>query len=256
MNLSNAVALVTGGASGLGEATVRRLAQAGARVVIADRDAARGVALATELGGNTLFAHMDVTNPEEVGRAIEQAGALGTLRIVAHCAGVAWAARTLAKDGSPHDLEIFRNVITVNLIGSFNMLRLGAAAMAKSAPDNEDGERGVIVLTASVAAFEGQIGQVAYAASKGGVVGMVLPAARDLAAVGVRVMAIAPGTMDTPMMRMLPEPARQALVANIPFPHRLGHADEYAELVEHIARNRYLNGDVIRLAGALRMPPK
>jgi NAD(P)-dependent dehydrogenase (short-subunit alcohol dehydrogenase family) len=171
------------------------------------------------------------------------------------CAGVGWAARTVGKDGTPHDLELFKTAVGINLIGTFNVLRLAAAAMSKLEP-LEDGERGVIVNTASVAAYDGQIGQAAYAASKAGVVGLTLPVARDLAAIGVRVLTIAPGTFDTPMLAMLPEPARQALAAGIPFPRRLGRPDDFAALVEHLARNAYLNGETIRLDGALRMPPK
>jgi NAD(P)-dependent dehydrogenase (short-subunit alcohol dehydrogenase family) len=253
MNIEGVSALVTGGASGLGEATVRRLAAGGARVVIVDRDAARGEKLAGELG--TAYVCADVANPDEVRAAVERATALGPLRIAVSCAGVAWAARTLAKDGAPHDLEVFRTVIGVNLVGTFNVLRLAAAAMARTTP-LDDGERGLIVNTASLAAFDGQIGQIAYAASKAGVAGMTLPAARDLSALGIRVMTIAPGTFDTPMMGMLPEAARQALAAGIPFPRRLGAPAEYAHLVEHLARNPYLNGETIRLDGALRMPPK
>jgi NAD(P)-dependent dehydrogenase (short-subunit alcohol dehydrogenase family) len=209
MKIQGSVALVTGGASGLGEATVRRLVAAGGRAVIVDRDAAKGEALARELEGRAVFAPADVTSGDEVQAAVERAASLGALRIAVNCAGVGWAARTLARDGTPHDLELFRTVIQVNLVGTFNVLRLAAAAMAKSEA-LEDGERGVIVNTASVAAFDGQIGQIAYAASKGGVAAMTLPAARDLSTVGVRVVTIAPGTFDTPMLALLPEPARQA----------------------------------------------
>ena len=255
MKIEGAVALVTGGASGLGEATVRRLHAAGARVVIVDRDGARGVKLATELGGNTLFAQTDVTSAADVTRAVEQACALGPLRIAVNCAGIGIAGRTLDRSGAAHDLEMFKTVIGINLVGTFNVLRLAAAAIARTVP-LEDGERGVIINTASVAAYDGQIGQAAYAASKGGVVGMTLPIARDLSSVGIRVMTIAPGTMDTPMLALLPEPARAALAAGIPFPRRLGAPDDYAQLVESIVRNGYLNGEVIRLDGALRMPPK
>jgi NAD(P)-dependent dehydrogenase (short-subunit alcohol dehydrogenase family) len=255
MKIDGAVALVTGGASGLGEATVRRLAAAGARVLIVDRDDKRGEALAQELGERAAFAKTDVSSESEVQAAVAQASKLGTLRIAVSCAGVGWAARTLNKDGQPHELELFKNVIAINLVGTFNVLRLAAAQIAKAEP-LADGERGVIVNTASVAAFDGQIGQAAYSASKAGVVGLTLPVARDLSAVGIRVMTIAPGTMDTPMLALLPEPARQALAAGIPFPKRLGAPDDYAQLAEHIVRNGYLNGEVIRLDGALRMPPK
>lgn len=262
MDIAGAVALVSGGASGLGAATVRRLARAGAQVVIADLSEERGTALVEALHkelaqgqGAAHFVKTDVTSAEEVQAAVERARSLGTLRLAVSCAGIGWAARTLNKDGTPHDLEVFRKTITINLIGTFNVLRLCAAAIAQSQVE-KDGERGVIVNTASVAAFDGQIGQVAYSASKAGVVGMTLPAARDLSAAAIRVVTIAPGIFDTPMLAMLPEAGRQALSANVPFPRRLGQPDEYAALVQHIAENRYLNGEVIRLDGALRMPPK
>jgi NAD(P)-dependent dehydrogenase (short-subunit alcohol dehydrogenase family) len=255
MKIQGSVALVTGGASGLGEATVRRLAAGGAKVVIVDRDDKRGPALEKELGEIARFVKADVASADDIQAAVDAANQLGGLRIAVSCAGVGWAARTLNKEGQAHDLELFRTVITINLLGTFNVIRLAAAGMAKQ-PALEDGERGVIVNTASVAAFDGQIGQAAYSASKGGVVGMTLPIARDLSAVGIRVCTIAPGTMDTPMLAQLPEAARQALAAGIPFPKRLGAADDYAALVEHIATNRYLNAETIRLDGALRMPPK
>jgi NAD(P)-dependent dehydrogenase (short-subunit alcohol dehydrogenase family) len=253
MKLSGSVALVTGGASGLGAATVRRLVAGGAKTVIVDRDEARGAALASELGQT--FAKADVTNPAEVEAAVAQAEALGPLRIAVSCAGVGWAARTLDKTGKPHDLELFKTVIGVNLVGTFNVLRLAAAAIAKT-PALEHGERGVIVNTASVAAFDGQIGQIAYAASKAGVAGMTLPAARDLSPVGIRVITIAPGLFDTPMLGALPEEKRAALAADVVFPKRLGNPDEYGALVVAIAENGYLNGETIRLDGSLRMPPK
>ncbi|HSN29758.1 MAG TPA: SDR family NAD(P)-dependent oxidoreductase [Kofleriaceae bacterium] len=252
MKLQGSVALVTGGASGLGAATARRLASGGAKVVIVDRDEARGAELAKELGG--AFAKTDVTDPAQVEAAIEAAGKLGTLRISVSCAGVGWAARTLDKTGKPHDLELFRTVIGVNLVGTFNVLRLAASAMSKTDP--VDGERGVIVNTASVAAFDGQIGQIAYASSKAGVVGMTLPAARDLAPVGIRVVTIAPGIFDTPMLGALPEDKRAALAADVVFPKRLGSPAEYGAMVASIVENGYLNGETIRLDGALRMPPK
>jgi NAD(P)-dependent dehydrogenase (short-subunit alcohol dehydrogenase family) len=255
MKLEGAVALVSGGASGLGEATVRRLVAAGARAVIVDRDAKRGEALAAELDGRAVFAQTDVTSASDVQAAVDKAGTLGALRVAVSCAGVGWAARTVGKDGSAHDLELFKTVIGINLVGTFNVLRLAAAAMAKTEP-LADGERGVIVNTASVAAYDGQIGQAAYAASKAGVVGLTLPVARDLSAVGIRVCTIAPGTFDTPMLAQLPEPARVALAAGIPFPKRLGAPDDYAQLVEQIVTNGYLNGETIRLDGALRMAPK
>jgi NAD(P)-dependent dehydrogenase (short-subunit alcohol dehydrogenase family) len=255
MKIQQAVAIVSGGASGLGEATVRRLVAGGARVVIADRDEKRGEALAQELDGRALFAKVDVTSGPDAEAAVAKAVELGALRIAVNCAGVGWAARTVAKDGSAHDLGLFQTVVNINLVGTFNMIRVAAAAMSKSEP-LEDNERGVIVNTASIAAFDGQIGQAAYSASKGGVVGMTLPIARDLSAVGIRVLTIAPGTFDTPMLAQLPEPARQALAAGIPYPRRLGAPDDYAALVEHLVTNRYLNGEVIRLDGALRMAPK
>lgn len=255
MELEGASALVTGGASGLGEAVVRRLVTAGAHVVIVDRDEARGAALATELGANTSFAKADVTSQADVEAAVAQAMGRAPLRAVVNCAGVGFAMRTLGKDGSPHPADIFEKVIHINLLGTFNVLRIAAAAMAQNEP-LRDGERGAIVNTASVAAFDGQIGQVAYAASKAGVVGMTLPAARDLSKVGIRVNTICPGTFDTPMLALLPEPARQALASAIPFPPRLGQPDDFAKLALHIIDNSYLNGETIRLDGALRMAPK
>jgi NAD(P)-dependent dehydrogenase (short-subunit alcohol dehydrogenase family) len=253
MKLTGSVALVTGGASGLGAATVRRLVAAGARAVIVDRDEARGAALAAELGQT--FVKADVTNAAEIEAAITQAESLGALRVAVSCAGVGWAARTLDKTGKPHDLELFKTVVGVNLVGTFNVLRLAASAIAKTAP-LEHGERGVIINTASVAAFDGQIGQIAYAASKAGVAGMTLPAARDLAPAGIRVLTIAPGLFDTPMLGALPEEKRAALANDVVFPKRLGSPDEYGALVVAIAENGYLNGETIRLDGSLRMPPK
>jgi len=252
MQLNGSVCLVTGGASGLGAATVRRLVADGARALIVDRDEARGQALAEELGQR--FAKADVSDPAQVSDAVDTARAIGPLRVVVSCAGVGWAARTLDKQGKPHDLELFKSVIGINLIGTFNVMRLGAAAIAKSDPI--DGERGVIVNTASVAAFDGQIGQVAYAASKAGVAGMTLPAARDLAPAGIRVVTIAPGLFDTPMLGQLPEDKRAALAADVVFPKRLGSPAEYAALVAAIVANGYINGETIRLDGSLRMPPK
>ncbi len=256
MQLSGCVALVTGGASGLGAATVRRLASGGAKVVIADRDEARGQALAAELGRDVAtFAKLDVAKAAEVEAALEVAGGLGALRVVVQCAGVGWASRTLDKTGKPHALELFEQVIAVNLTGHFNVLRLAASAIAKTEA-LEHGERGVIINTASVAAYDGQIGQIAYAASKAGVVGMTLPAARDLAPVGIRVMTIAPGIFDTPMLGALPAEKRAALATDVVFPKRLGMPAEYAALVVSIVENGYLNGETIRLDGSLRMPPK
>jgi NAD(P)-dependent dehydrogenase (short-subunit alcohol dehydrogenase family) len=250
MQIGNSVALVTGGASGLGAATARTLAARGAKIVVVDRDD-KGAALAAELGG--VFAKADVTDPAQVEAAI--AAAPGTLRIAVSCAGVGWASRTLDKTGKPHDLDLFKTVIGINLIGTFNVLRLAAAAIAKAEP-LAHGERGVIVNTASVAAFDGQIGQIAYAASKAGVAGMTLPAARDLAPAGIRVVTIAPGIFDTPMLGALPEDKRAALAADVVFPKRLGDPAEYGALVASIVENGYLNGETIRLDGSLRMPPK
>jgi NAD(P)-dependent dehydrogenase (short-subunit alcohol dehydrogenase family) len=254
MRIEGAGALVAGGASGLGEATARMLHAAGARVVIADLNAERGEALAGELDG-TAFVEANVTDAEAVEAAVSEAAeADGGLRIAACCAGIGWAQRTVSRQG-PHDLEIFGNVISVNLIGTFNVLRLAAAAMAENEPD-AGGERGVCVNTASIAAYDGQIGQVAYAASKGGIVGLTLPAARDLSSLGIRVVTIAPGLFDTPLLAALPEEHREALGAGIPFPSRLGRPEEYAELVGQIVANPMLNGETIRLDGALRMPPR
>ncbi len=255
MNINGIAALVTGGASGLGEATVRRLTTAGAQCTIIDRNAERGEALAKELGGGTRFITVDVTDPDQVAEAVSVAGESAPLRVAVNCAGIGWVSRTINKDGTPHDFGSFRTVIDVNVIGTFNVLRYAASAISKVEP-LEFGERGAIVNTASIAAFDGQIGQLAYSASKGAIVGMTLPAARDLSAVGIRVCTIAPGLMDTPLLALLPEPQRQALAAGVNFPKRLGTADDFASLVEHICENGYLNGEVIRLDGGLRMPPK
>jgi NAD(P)-dependent dehydrogenase (short-subunit alcohol dehydrogenase family) len=255
MKLEGSVAIVSGGASGLGAATVRRLVAGGARAVIADRDADKGKALAAELGDAAVFAQTDVTDETQVQAAVEAAAGLGPLRVAVSCAGVGWAKRTLDRQGAAHELGLYQTVININLIGTFNMLRLAAAQIAKSEP-LDGGARGVVVNTASVAAFDGQVGQIAYASSKAGVVGMTLPAARDLAPVGIRVATIAPGIFDTPMLAMLPEEARAALAANVVFPKALGNPDDFAGLVAHIVDNDYLNGEVIRLDGALRMPPK
>jgi 3-hydroxyacyl-CoA dehydrogenase / 3-hydroxy-2-methylbutyryl-CoA dehydrogenase len=254
MRIEGSSALVAGGASGLGAATARRLHGGGARVVIADLNAEKGEALAGELGEGATFASADVTDEEAVRAAVETATDRGDLRISVCCAGIGWAARTADRRG-PHDLEIFSNVVKVNLIGTFNVLRLAAAAMNENEPD-EGGERGVCVNTSSDAAFEGQIGQVAYAASKGGIVGMTLPAARDLASRGIRVMTIAPGLFDTPLLGALPTEQRGELGRQAPFPARLGTPEEYAQLVEQIVENPMLNGETIRLDGALRMAPR
>ncbi|MGH9285808.1 MAG: SDR family oxidoreductase, partial [Acidimicrobiales bacterium] len=218
-------------------------------------DAARGRALAAELGGPARFVAADVTDAGALAAAVNQATEAAPLRVAVACAGVATVSRVLARDGTPHDLDAFRTVIETNLVGTFNLLRLASAAMAANEPA-DDGERGLVVMTASVAAFEGQVGQAAYAASKGGVAGLTLPAARDLAPAGIRVVSIAPGTFDTPLFSGLPEAARQALAANVPFPRRLGHPSEYAALVLAVCQNRMLNGGTIRLDGALRMPPR
>jgi NAD(P)-dependent dehydrogenase (short-subunit alcohol dehydrogenase family) len=248
------VCLITGGSSGLGAATARRLVAWGAQVVLADVDAQRGEALAGELGAQARFVRADVTSPDEVQTAIDQAvQAFGRLSAVVHCAGTLAAARIVGRQG-PHDLALFRRVIEVNLTGSFNVLRLAAAAMAAHAPDAE-GERGVAILTSSVAAFEGQVGQAAYAAAKGGVAAMVLPAARELAVHGIRVVAIAPGVFDTPMMQAAPEAVRQSLKAQCLFPPRFGRPEEFAQLVQQVLENRMLNGCVLRLDGAVRMGP-
>jgi 3-hydroxyacyl-CoA dehydrogenase / 3-hydroxy-2-methylbutyryl-CoA dehydrogenase len=254
MEVEGTSALVAGGASGLGAATARRLHAAGARVMIADLNAELGGALASELGEGAKFVEADVTDEAAVRSAVDAVVAEGGLRISVCCAGIGWAQRTTARQG-PHDLEIFSNVIKVNLVGTFNVLRLAATAMNDNDPD-AGGERGVCVNTSSDAAFEGQIGQVAYSASKGGIVGMTLPAARDLASRGIRVMTIAPGLFDTPLLGALPEEQRGELGKQAPFPARLGTPDEYAQLVQQIVENPMLNGETIRLDGALRMAPR
>jgi NAD(P)-dependent dehydrogenase (short-subunit alcohol dehydrogenase family) len=228
---------------------------AGGKVVILDRPQSDGANLATELGANAAFVAADVTSDTEVEAAVKQTlERFGAIHVAVNCAGTGAAMRTVTKQG-PMPLAIFSKVIEINLIGTFNVLRLAAAEMAKNKP-NEEGERGVIVNTASAAAYDGQIGQAAYSASKGGVVAMTLPIARDLASLGIRICTIAPGTFDTPMLAMLPEPQRQALAAQIPFPSRLGRPPEFAALARHIIENPMLNGETIRLDGALRMPPR
>jgi 3-hydroxyacyl-CoA dehydrogenase/3-hydroxy-2-methylbutyryl-CoA dehydrogenase len=254
MRAEGAGAIVAGGASGLGEATARALHERGAQVTIADLNADKGEALAGELGDGATFVACDVTNEEQVSAAVEQARSTGGLRISVCCAGIGWAERIASKRG-PHQLLPFETVLRVNLIGTFNVLRRAAAAMNENEADAE-GERGVCVNTASIAAFDGQIGQVAYSASKGGIVGMTLPAARDLASRGIRVVTIAPGTFDTPLLGALPEDAREELGRAIPFPPRLGRPAEFAALALQIVENTMLNGETIRLDGALRMPPK
>jgi 3-hydroxyacyl-CoA dehydrogenase / 3-hydroxy-2-methylbutyryl-CoA dehydrogenase len=254
MKIDGASALVAGGASGLGAATARRLHAAGAHVTIADLNEEKGDALAAELGERASFATCNVTDSEQVQAAVRAAHELGGLRISVCCAGIGWAERTVHKQGA-HNLDPFKNVIQVNLIGTFNVMRNAAAAMQENEPD-EGGERGVCVQTASIAAFDGQIGQIAYSASKGGIVGMTLPAARDLAQAGVRVCTIAPGIFDTPLLGGLSDEIRESLAAAIPHPSRLGDPDEYAALAAHIVENPMLNGEVIRLDGALRMAPR
>ncbi len=255
MKINGHTFLISGGGSGLGAATARRLAAQGANVLIADINDAAGTLLCQELGANARYVHTDVRDEANVGQAVATTTAVfGALHGAVNCAGIATAEKTLSRRG-PHTLTGFTNVVVVNLIGAFNVARLAAAAMADN-PANPDGERGVIVNTASIAAYEGQVGQVAYAASKGGIVGMTLAMARDLAAYGIRVMTIAPGVFDTPLLAGLPAAARAALAAQIPFPPRLGQPDEYAALVTHIMENVMLNGEVIRLDGALRMPPQ
>ncbi len=252
MQLEGHSAIVTGGASGLGAATARQLARRGARVVLADVQDDAWRTLAAEIGGQ--FVHCDVTSEPDVLAAVNAAQALAPLRVAVSCAGIAPASRTLGKQG-PHPLDLFRRVVEVNLIGSFNVARLAAAVMAQQ-PALVDGERGVVINTASVAAFEGQIGQVAYAASKAGIAGMTLPLARDLARDGIRVVTIAPGIFATPMLLGMPEEVQVALGQMVPFPQRLGRPEEYAALVESIVANPMLNGEVIRLDGAIRMQPK
>lgn len=255
MNIAGNNFLIAGGASGLGEATARRLVAAGANVLLADVNDESGQALAAELGSAARFAHCDVADAASIQAAIDSAVAsFGRLDGSINCAGVLGAARILGREG-PHDLGLFRRVVEINLIGTFNVLRLAAAAMAAN-PPREDGERGVIVNTSSVAAFEGQTGQAAYAASKGGVASLTLPAARELGRHGIRVVAIAPGTFDTPMMAGVNDEVRVSLAAQVPFPKRLGHPGEFAALVQHVLENTMLNGTVLRLDGGLRMGEK
>ena len=250
----SAVAVVSGGASGLGAATARKLASMGARIAIFDVNVGAGESLAHELGG--VFQHVDVADAESVAAGFEAvAAAIGTPRIMINCAGVAPAMKTVSR-GEPHDATTFSKTVQINLIGSFNCASQAAALMAASEPCGLDGARGVIVNTASVAAYEGQVGQVAYSASKGGILGMTLPMARDLADKGIRVCAVAPGIFATPMVEGMPQEVQDALGAQVPFPSRLGAASEYANLVAHIVENQMLNGEVIRLDGAIRMAPR
>jgi NAD(P)-dependent dehydrogenase (short-subunit alcohol dehydrogenase family) len=252
MDIAGKVFIVTGGASGLGEGSARMLAREGGKVVIADLQVDKGEALAKELGG--VFVKCDVSSEEDGKAVIAKAVSMGKLMGLVNCAGIAPAAKTVGKDGA-HALSLFAKVVTVNLVGSFNMIRLAAEAMSKNEPE-ATGERGVMISTASVAAYDGQIGQAAYAASKGGVVGMTLPVARDLARNGIRNMTIAPGIFGTPMLFSMPQEVQDALAASVPFPSRLGRPEDYAKLVHQIVTNDMLNGEVIRLDGAIRMAPK
>lgn len=256
MDLDGRSALVTGGAGGLGGATVRRLVDVGVGVAIFDRDGDRAAALAKELGDRTVAVAGDVNDDDDVAAAIEAARSVGTLSLVVNVAGGGTGGgRTVGRDGTPHDKESFVDTMEMNAFGTFNVTRLAAAAMANNEPD-EHGQRGVVVNTASIAGIEGQTGQLAYAAAKAAILGMTLPLARDLAAVGIRVCAIAPGTMGTPIMLSVPDQLKDHLVGSIVFPKRMGRPEEFALLVESIARNPYLNGENIRLDGALRFPPK
>jgi NAD(P)-dependent dehydrogenase (short-subunit alcohol dehydrogenase family) len=252
MDIAGKVFIVTGGASGLGEGAARMLAAAGGKVVVADLQVDKGEAVAAELDG--AFVKCDVTQEADGQAVVAKAASMGKLMGLVNCAGIAIGVKTVGKDG-PHPLTQFQKVISINLVGSFNMIRLAADAMAKNAPEST-GERGVIISTASVAAYDGQIGQAAYSASKGGVVGMTLPIARDLARSGIRNMTIAPGIFGTPMMFGMPQDVQDALAAAVPFPSRLGTPTDYAKLVKHIVENDMLNGEVIRLDGAIRLAPK
>ena len=254
MQVSGSVAIVTGGASGLGLATVDRLLKEGARVVIVDLPSSNGAELAAERGVAAQFIAADVRDAEQVQAAVDAAEAMGPLRILVHCAGRGGALRLVDREGNPGSLELYTEVVTINLIGTFNVLRLAAASMAQNEP--VDGDRGVAILTASVAAFEGQIGQVPYASAKAGVVGLTIVAARDLAGKQIRVCTIAPGTFDTPLLNRLSDDVRASLAASVPHPSRLGEPDEYAKLALSIIDNGLLNGETIRLDGAIRMPPR
>jgi len=259
MDINGAAAIVTGGASGLGEATARLLAQKGARVVVADLQDDKGEAVAKEVEG--IFAHTDVTSEDDVIATVDAAKELGPLRVLVNCAGIGWPQRTIGKDGqysSAHGLDIFTKVVTINLIGTFNCIRLAATAMSQTTPLDDNGERGAIVNTASVAAYDGQIGQAAYSASKGGVVGMTLPIARDLSAVGIRVNTIAPGLIDTPIYGQGEgaEAFKDKLKKDVLFPHRLGTSEEFATLAVELVTNSYMNAESIRIDGGIRMQPK
>jgi NAD(P)-dependent dehydrogenase (short-subunit alcohol dehydrogenase family) len=255
MKITDKVALVTGGASGLGLATVRQLAADGAKVVVVDLPSSKGKAVADELGDRAAFAPADVTDEHQVQEALEIAAGLGPLSVAVNCAGIGNAIRIVSKDGSPFPLADFKRIIEVNLVGTFNVLRLAAASMVASTPIDGE-ERGVIVNTASVAAYEGQVGQAAYSASKGGIVGLTLPVARDLAQHKIRVTTIAPGLFHTPLFQGLPAEAIESLGAQVPHPSRLGRPEEFGALVSHIVANPMLNGEVIRLDGAIRMSPR
>ena len=257
MDVNGVAAIVTGGASGLGEATARDLAAHGAKVVVADLNEQKGKAIADEIGG--VFVKFDVSDEEQVQAAVDAAVATGApLRVVVNSAGIGWATRTVNRDGSPHDLASYKKVIEVNLIGTFNGLRLGAAAIAKTEPVDEFGSRGVVINTASVAALEGQTGQIAYSSSKGGIVGMTVPAARDLAAIGVRVTTVCPGIIDTPIYGQgeQAEEFKKKLVAPVVFPKRMGRPSEFAHLVRSLVENDYMNAEVIRFDGGIRFQPK
>jgi len=254
LNIEGISALVTGGASGLGRATAERLVGAGAKLVIADLPGSAGAAVAREMGAAVRFAAADVTNSDEMAAVLDLCDTLGPLGAVVHCAGRGGAMRILDKAGEPGSLDHYEMIVRINLIGSFNVLRLAAARMARNTPI--DGERGVIVLTASIAAYEGQIGQIPYASSKAGIVGMTLVAARDLAQRGIRVCAIAPGVFDTPILDKLPAEVKSGLAAAVPNPQRLGRPEEYAKLAAHIIDNAMLNGEVIRIDGAQRLTPR
>ena len=255
MNIAGKAFVVTGGASGLGRAAAEAILGAGGRVVLLDVNPEAGHAAAAALGRTARFAHADVTSEEQVKAAVALAvGDFGALHGVVNAAGIGPAAKVLGKNG-PHPLDLFEKTIRINLVGTFNVIRLAAATMAQNSPE-PSGERGVIINTASIAAFDGQIGQPAYAASKGGIVGLTLPVAREFASIGIRVVTIAPGIFDTPLLAALPEPARLSLGQQVPFPSRLGKPSEYAALARHVIENEMLNGEVIRLDGALRMAPR
>jgi NAD(P)-dependent dehydrogenase (short-subunit alcohol dehydrogenase family) len=258
MDIKDTVALVTGGASGLGLATVRELHAHGAKAVIADLPSSRGAEVAAELGDGVVFAPTDVTDEAQVSAALDAAAGLGTLRIVVNCAGIGNAFRVVAKDGTPFPLNEFTRVIEINLIGTFNVMRIAAAAMSKTEPADADGQRGVVVNTSSVAGIEGQTGQIAYSASKGGIIGMTVPAARDLSVIGVRVNTICPGIIDTPIYGFSEnaEEFKARLVAPVVFPKRMGRADEFGHLVRSLIENDYMNADVVRFDGGIRFQPK